>query len=141
MLRRTSIAAASAAILGLCAAPAFASTVAKHANSGNFNVPAASSQVKGWGNYHKINAHRVHVQVCAKRSPGGSEFVVVEAIAYNGNYSKHSAIAAPLGPQTPGASHGICAQMNLLYTAHLKVFSFIGNGGKITKKSSMKTIY
>jgi hypothetical protein len=139
MLRRTSIAIASAAILGMCAAPAFASPAAKHANSGKFTVPAASSAVKGWGNYHIINAHRVHVQVCAKRS--GGQFVGVEAVAYNGNYSRHSAIASVIGPETPGGGSGVCAQMNLIYTGHLKVFSFLGVGGSITKKTSMKSIY
>jgi len=140
MLRRISIAAASAAILSLCAAPAFASPGVHHASSGSFSVPSASSVVKGWGNFHLINSHRVHVQTCAKRI-GSSSWVGVEAIAYNANYSKHSAIASVLGPDTPGASRGVCTQMNLLYTAHLKVFSFVGSGGSITKKSAMKTIY
>jgi hypothetical protein len=141
MLRRISIAVAAAAVLGLCAAPAFASQGAKHhPNSGSFTAPRATSAVKGWGNYHVTNAHRVHVQTCVQKT--GHVFAVgMEAVAYNANYTRHSAIAAVILPETPGASHGVCTQMNLLYTAHLKVFTFIGQGGFITKKSPMKTIY
>jgi hypothetical protein len=141
MLRRISIAAASAALLGLSTVPAFASPAASHANSGSFNVPSASSVIKGWGSYKRINSHVVHVQMCAKRT-SGSSWVGAEAIAYNSNYSKHTNIAAVLGPDTPGASKGVCAQINLLYTGHLKVFTFVGgNNGKIAKKSAVKTIY
>ncbi|HLK00141.1 MAG TPA: hypothetical protein VKU39_09570 [Streptosporangiaceae bacterium] len=108
------------------------------APSGTFTAPAASAAVVGWGSYTKISAHLVHVQVCAKKV--GNVFAVgVEAIAYNSDYSKQGEIASVILPETPGQQ--ACTQINLFYTAHLKVYSFLGSGGTITKKSPLKTIY
>lgn len=108
------------------------------APSGTFTAPDASAAVVGWGSYTKINAHLVHVQVCAKKV--GNVFAVgVEAIAYNSDYSKQGEIASVILPETPGQQ--ACTQINLFYTAHLKVYSFLGSGGTITKKSPLKTIY
>jgi hypothetical protein len=108
------------------------------APSGSFTVPAVTSAVQGWGSYSKVNSHMVHVQVCAKRL-GNVDAVGVEAIAYNSDYSEHGVIASVIMQQTPGQQ--ACTQINLLYTGHLKVFSFIGTGGTISQKSAMKTIY
>jgi hypothetical protein len=117
--------------------PSTAATGAPGA-SGTFTVPAATAAVKGYGSYQKINSHLVHVKVCAQKV--GAAFAVgVEAQAYNSDYSKHGTIASVILPETPGQQ--ACTQINLFYTAHLKVFSFIGNGGLITKKSPMKVIY
>lgn len=107
------------------------------AHSGTFTAPAASSAVQGWGSYQVINAHRVHVQVCAKKV-GKAYAVGVEAIAYNSS-SQQGEIASVILPETPGQQG--CTQTYLLYTDHLKVYSFIGQGGTITKKSAMKPIY
>jgi hypothetical protein len=106
--------------------------------SGTFTVPAASSAVDGWGSYQVINAHRIHVEVCAKKV--GNVFAIgVEAIAYNSDYSQSGEIASVILPQTPGQQG--CSQTYLLYTAHLKVYSFIGQGGTITKKTPLKSIF
>jgi len=138
MLRRISTFAVAAAALGLCAMPAYASSSSAHASKGSFTAPSLSS-VKGWGSYDKINAFRVKVTVCAKRTSGDS-WVGAEAYAYNSNYSQHVAIAGVVGPQTPGSQS--CGTAYLLDTAHLKVFTFIGgNNGRIAKKSSLKKIY
>jgi|SRR5579859_1903727 len=114
-------------------------TAAAGAPSGSFTVPAVSADVVGYGSYQKINSHLVHVQVCAKRL--GGQFVGVEAVAYNSDYSKHGVIASVIGPETPNGSSGVCSQINLFYTAHLKVYSFDASGGSITAKSAMKVIY
>jgi hypothetical protein len=108
------------------------------ATSGSFTAPSLSAGVKGWGTYDKINAHRVHVEVCAEKT-GSASAVGVEAIAYSSDYSQDGAIASVLLPQTPGKEG--CSQTNLLFTGHLKVYSFIGQGGTIVQKSPMKSIY
>lgn len=108
------------------------------ATSGTFTVPAASSAVDGYGSYQIINSHRIHVEVCAKKV--GTAFAIgVEAIAYNSDYSQQGEIASVILPETPGQQG--CTQTNLLFTSHLKVYSFIGQGGSITKKSPMKSIF
>jgi hypothetical protein len=108
------------------------------ASSGNFTAPAVTSAVQGWGSYQIINAHRIHVQVCAKKV--ANVFAIgVEVFAYNSDYSKHGALASVILPETPGQMG--CTQTYLFYTAHLKVFSFIGQGGVITQKSPMKSIF
>jgi hypothetical protein len=97
-----------------------------------------TSAVVGTGNYAKVGSRLVHVQVCAKKV--GNVFAVgVEAVAYNSDYTKSADIASVILPETPGQA--ACTQINLQYTAHLKVFSFIGKGGVITQKSAMKVIY
>jgi len=138
MLRSISTVAAAVAVLGLSALPAYASPTTAHATKGSFSVPAANSHIKAWGSYDKINAHRVKVTICVKES-GASSWVGAEAFAYTAGYKAHVAIAGVVGPNTPG--HQSCGTTNLLDTAHLKVFTFIGNNGKIVKKSSLKTIY
>jgi hypothetical protein len=138
MLRRISTVAAAAAMLGLSALPAAAATSVAHASSGKFTVPSASSSVKSWGTYDIINAHRVQVTICTKIT-GSAFFVIGEAIAYNASLSQHDAIAAAVGQETPGGES--CSHANLLYTAHLKVFTEIGSGGRIVAKSALKTIY
>jgi hypothetical protein len=108
------------------------------ASSGTFTVPAADSGVDGWGSYQIISAHRIHVQVCAKKT-GSDSAIGVEAIAYNSDYSQQGEIASVLLPENP-VKQG-CSQTYLLFTSHLKVYSFIGQGGTIIKKSSMKSIF
>jgi hypothetical protein len=109
------------------------------ASSGSFIAPAATSAVEGWGTYKKISASLVHVQVCAKKV-GSASAVGVEAIAYNSDYSQQGEIASVILPQTPGQEG--CTQTTLFYTAHLKVYSFIGTStGTISQKSEMKSIY
>jgi hypothetical protein len=137
MLRRISTVVAATAALGLCALPAYASSSAAHASKGNFTVPNVGG-VKAWGSYDKINAFRVKVTICTQRT-SGSGWVGAEAFAYNSNYSQKVAIAAVVGPETPGSKS--CGSANLLETSHLKVFTFLGSNGRIVKKSSLKSIY
>jgi hypothetical protein len=137
MLRRISTAVAAVAVLGSCALPASASTTAAHSNSGSFTVPSASSAVKGWGSYTKINAHRIKVTVCVKQT-GNAYAVGAEAVAYSANYKSSGAIAAVVLPES---SRSACSTAYLFFTSHLKVHTFIGNGGKIVKTSSVKKIF
>jgi hypothetical protein len=97
-----------------------------------------SGAVEGWGTYDKINAFRVHIEVCAEKT-GSATAVGVEAIAYSSDYSSQGEIASVLLPETPGKEG--CTQTNLLYTGHLKVYSFVGSGGTIIQKSALKSIY
>ncbi len=141
MLRRFSALFAAAAVIGgLCALPASAAPAAAHATKHNFTIwtPKHHNVVTGWGNYTKINSARVHVYVCVKQT--GSAFAVgAEAVAYKANGSnKNIAAVIILGHKGDTA----CGQMTFLfYTAHLKVFTFIGSGGKIIVRSHMKSIY
>jgi hypothetical protein len=80
----------------------------------------------------------MYVQVCAKKV-GNAYAIGVEAIAYNSDYSQQGEIASVILPETPG--QGGCTQTYLLFTAHLKVYSFIGQGGLIVKKSPLKSIF
>jgi hypothetical protein len=137
MMRRISTAVAAVAMLGFCALPASASTTAAHSNSGSFTVPSASSAVKGWGSYQKINAHRMKVTICVQQT--GSAFAVgAEAIAYSSNYKSNGKIAAVILPE---ASRKVCSVAYLFYSSHLQVHTFIGNGGKIVKTSKTKKIF
>jgi hypothetical protein len=80
----------------------------------------------------------MHVEVCAEKV-GSVGAIGVEAIGYNSDYSQQGEIASVLLPQTPGKQG--CTQTNLLFSSHLRVYSFIGVGGTITKKSSLKSIF
>jgi hypothetical protein len=105
---------------------------------GSFTAPAANAEVEGWGTYKKINSIVVEVQVCAKKV-SGSDAVGVEVVGYGSGGTQQGAIASVILPQNP-QSEG-CQQTRLLNVVHLKVYSFIGEGGSITKKSAMKSIF
>jgi hypothetical protein len=105
---------------------------------GSFTAPAANAEVEGWGSYKKINSVVVEVQVCAKKV-GGSDAVGVEVVGYGSGGTQQGAIASVILPQNPQAEG--CQQTRLLNVVHLKVYSFIGQGGSIVKKSAMKSIF
>ncbi len=141
MLRRISTLIASAAIVGLCAIPASASTTAAHSSTHNFTMPSIKGHynvVKGWGSYHKLNAARVRVTACVQQT--GNAFAVgAEAVAYNAQ-GRSKNIAGVILQGHKGQKS--CGTMTFLfYGVHLKVFTFVGNGGHIVAKSSMKKIY
>jgi hypothetical protein len=142
MLRRISTVAAAAAMLGLCALPASAATThAAHPSKGSFTVPAASSSIKASGTYQFTTYHKanvVKVTICASLT-GSAFFVVAEAEGYTASGLQLGAIAATVGQETVG--HKSCGTAYLRGTAHLKVFSEIGSGGKIVAKTKLKTIY
>jgi hypothetical protein len=143
MLRRFSALFAAAAVIGgLCTVPALSASAApaSHASRHNFSVPTISHRnvVTAWGNYTKINSARVHVQICAKQT--GSAFAVgAQALVYNtrGKTKNISAVII-LGRKGDTA----CGQITFtFYSAHLKVFTFVGQGGRIIARSSLKKIY
>jgi hypothetical protein len=142
MLRRVSTVAAAAAMIGCCALPVSAANAqAAHPSHGSFSVPSASSSIKATGTYTFMTFHKksvVKVQVCAKLT-GSAFFVIAEAEAFGSNGKMNGAVAAAVGQQTPG--HKSCGTAYLRGLSHLKVFSEIGSGGKISKKTKLKTIY
>jgi hypothetical protein len=142
MLRRISTVGAAAAMIGICAVPAtIANAQAAHPSHGSFNVPSASSSIKASGSYQFTTYRKasvVKVSICAKLT-GNAFFVVAEAEASNSSGKEDGAIAATVGQETPG--HKSCGVAYLHGLKHLKVFSEIGSGGSIAKKTSLKTIY
>lgn len=145
MLRRISTLIASAALIGLCAIPASASTTAAHASHSNgthnFTAPSIKGRynvVKGWGSYKKLNAFRVKVTMCTEQT--GNAFAVgAEALAYNS--SGHTKNIAGIIIQGHKGQKSCGSITFLFYSSHLKVFTFVGKGGHIVAKSSLKKIY
>ena len=143
MLRRFSALFAAAAVIGgLCTVPMLSASAApaRHASQHNFTVPTIPHHnvVTAWGNYTKINAARVHVQIC-ERQTGSAFAVVAQALVYNSS-GKTKNISAVIIKGHKGDT--ACGQMTFLfYSAHLKVYTFLGQGGRIVAKSSLKKIY
>jgi hypothetical protein len=142
MLRRISTVAAAAAMIGVSALPAAASTTAAHANKGSFTVPASSSSIKAWGTYQHTTFHKasvVKVTICENLT-GSAFFVIAEAYGYTSSGKQLGAIAATAGQETPG--HHSCGTGYLRGTAHLKVFSetFQTQGGA-PHKTALKKIF
>jgi hypothetical protein len=141
MLRRIStLLVASAGMIGLCALPASASTTAAHATTHSFTFPTIKGHnvVKAWGWYEKINAARVYVKVCEEQT-GSAYAVVAEAVVYNAA-GKSKNISAVILQGKKG--NEACGHITFtFYSAHLKIHSFVGNGGKILASSAVKKIY
>jgi hypothetical protein len=80
---------------------------------------------------------RVQVHVCVTQT--GTAFAVgIEAFAYNSAGASKDIGAVVL----TGSGHSACGTMTFLfYTAHLKVHTFIGTGGTITKTSPVLSVY
>ena len=92
--------------------------------------------VTAYGSYTK-SSERVKVTICAKQT--GTAFSVgALALAYNtSGASKNIGAVVLTGPGTSS-----CGTITFLfYTAHLKVHSFIGNHGYITKTGPVLTLY
>lgn len=141
MLRRISTLIASAAMVGLCAIPASASTTAAHATTHKFNAPSIKGHynvVQGWGSYKRLSAARVQVTMCVKQT--GNAFAVgAEALAYNAQ-GKTKNIAGIILQGHKGQTS--CGHTTFLfYGVHLKVFTFVGSAGHVVAKSSLKKIY
>lgn len=140
MLRRISTILASMAVLALCALPASASTSTAHATTHNFTVPTIKHHnvVTAWGKYTKINSARVRIQICAKQT--GPAFAVgAIAVASKANGSSKNIAAVIIQGHRGSAACGVMTF--IFYTAHLKVHTFIGQGGKIIATGPVKTIY
>jgi hypothetical protein len=102
-------------------------------------VPAipGDNVVTATGSYTKIGTARVKVTVCAKQT-GGTQQVGAVADAYSASGASKNVGAVVL--TGPGGSS--CGTITfLLYTAHLKVHSFIGSGGNIVKTGPILTLY
>lgn len=140
MLRRIWTLIAAVTMIGICALPASASTSAAHAATHKFTMPTIKHHnvVQGWGTFTKINSERVVVTVCVKQT--GSAFAVgAVAVVSKPNGSTKNIGAVIIG-QGKGATS--CDHMSFVfYTAHLRVHTFIAQGGKIIATSSVKKIY
>jgi len=103
-------------------------------------VPAipGDNVVTGWGSYTKIGTARVKVTMCAKQT-GAAFSVGAVALVYSASGASHNLGATIL--TGPGNTSCVTTTF-ILYTAHLKVHSFIGgNQGTIVKTGPVLTIY
>jgi hypothetical protein len=102
-------------------------------------VPAIAGEnvADGTGTYTKVGTDRVEVHVCVTQT--GKAFAVgIQAFAYNSaGQSKQIGAVVQTGP-----GQSACGTlMFILYTAHLKVHTFIGQGGNIIKTSPVLSVY
>ncbi|MBV9451154.1 MAG: hypothetical protein JO345_35230 [Streptosporangiaceae bacterium] len=131
------------AVLALCALPASASTAstsAAHAATHNFTVPTIKHHnvVTAWGKYTKINSARVRVQICVKQTGPAFAVGAIAVVSKANGSSKNIAAVIIQGHRGSEA----CGVMTFIfYTAHLKVHTFIGQGGKIIATGAVKKIY
>jgi hypothetical protein len=105
----------------------------------SFTVPSIPGDniVSAYGSYTKIGSDRVKVTICAQQT-GSAYAVGAFAWAYTATGAKKNVGATVL----LGPGHSSCGtQYFLFYTAHLKVYDFIGQGGTITKTGPVLTIY
>jgi hypothetical protein len=134
MLRRISTVTAAAAMLALSAIPVSAATL--QSNTHKISFPGLHG-VSAWGTYTKSGS-RVRINVCAEDMDRGKFAVGAVTLAYNSSNTKH----AELGAVSIGYHQKVCRSQSLLYTGHLRVYTFVaGNKGKITGKSKTKSIY
>ena len=105
----------------------------------NFTVPAipGDNVVTAWGSYTKMGTARVKVTMCAKQT--GTAFSVgAIALVYNASGASKNVGAVVL----TGPGNTSCVAITfILYTAHLKVHTFIGDHGTIVKTGPVRTIY
>jgi hypothetical protein len=136
MLRRISLIAASLAMLALSALPASAASMQSRATTHNLSFPALSG-VKAWGTYLR-GAKFVRLNVCATDN-GRSDFAVgAVALVSNASGSRHT----NLGAVAIGYRQTVCRHQTLLYSGHLRVYTFIAsNKGTIIKRSVIRKIY
>jgi hypothetical protein len=115
-----------------------ASVPAGQGASGSFTVqPIAGENVaEGSGTYTKGTGD-VEVHVCVTQT--GKAFAVgIQAVVYNSAGATKDIGAVVL----TGAGQQSCGTLTFIgYTAHLKVHTFIGAGGNITKTSPVLSVY
>ncbi len=134
MLRRLSTIAAGAAMLALSALPASAATAATTTHKLSF---ASLSGVSAWGTYTRSGSH-VKVHVCAEDTTKGEFAAAAVFLAYNSSYSKYQ----KGGAVDIGYHDTQCVTINVLYTSHLKIYSFVGgSNGKVVRQSKTKVVY
>jgi hypothetical protein len=133
MMRRISLAAASAAMIALSALPA---STAMASTTHKLSFPATSG-LKAWGNYTKV-AKGIKVNVCAEDMSRSIYAVGAVVVVSNSTYKMHS----NLGAVAFGYHQTICRSMTLRFTSHMQVYSFAANNkGMMTHKSKLKKIY
>jgi len=133
MLRRISLAVASAAMLAVSALPASA---AMASTPHKLSFPAVTG-IKAWGTYTKV-AKGIKVNVCAEDMSRSIYAVGAVTVASNSTYKMHT----NLGAVAFGYHQTICRSMTLRLTSHLQVYSFTANNkGMITHQTKMKKIY
>jgi len=134
MLRRLSAIAAGATMLALSALPASAATATTTTHKLSF---ASLSGVSAWGTYARSGSH-VKVHVCVEDTTKGEFAAAAVFLAYNSSYSKHQ----KGGAVDIGYHDTQCVNFNLVYTSHLKIYSFVGgSNGKIVRQSKTKGVY
>jgi hypothetical protein len=134
MLRRISTIAAGAAVLALSALPASAATM--QSSTHKIHFPSLHG-VSAWGTYQKTGS-KVKINVCAEDTVRGEFAAAAVTLAYNAKYTQHM----ELGAVDIGYHQTVCRSETLRYSAHLKVYTFIGgSNGRIPVKSKTKTIY
>jgi len=115
-----------------------ASVAAGQGASGSFTIqPIAGENVAdGSGTYTKGTGD-VEVHVCVTQT--GKAFAVgIQAVVYNSAGATKDIGAVVLN----GAGQQSCGTLTFIgYTAHLKVHTFIGAGGNITKTSPVLSVY
>jgi hypothetical protein len=133
MMRRISLAVASAAMLAVSALPASA---AMASTPHKLSFPAETG-LKAWGTYTKV-AKGIKLNVCAQDTSKSIYAVGAVALASNSTYKMHT----NLGAVAFGDHETICRTMTLRFTSHLQVYSIsMNNKGMITHKSKLKKIY
>jgi hypothetical protein len=135
MMRRISLAVASAAMLALSALPASAATMGSTTHKLSF---PAETGLKAWGTYTRV-AKGIKVNVCAEDMSMSIYAVGAVTVASNSTYTKHT----NLGAVAFGYHQTICRSMTLrLFTSHLQVYSFTANNkGMITHKTKLKKVF
>jgi hypothetical protein len=134
MMRRISLAAASAAMLALSALPASAATMGSATHTLSF--PGLSG-VKAWGNYTKV-AKGLKVNVCAEDMQKSIFAVGAVTVAYNSTKKLHT----NLGAVSIGYHQTVCRSMTLRYSSHLQVYTFTANNkGMINHTSKKKNVF
>ena len=133
MMRRISLAAASAAMIALSALPASA---AMASSTHKLSFPGLSG-VKAWGNYTKTGKG-VKVNVCAEDMKKSIFAVGAVVTATNASGSMHG----NLGAVSIGYHQTVCRSMTLRFTGHLKIYTFTANNkGMINHTSKTKKVY
>ncbi len=134
MLRRISMIAASLAMLALSALPASAASM--QSSTHKLSFPALHG-VTAWGTYTRT-AKFVRLNVCATDTAKANFAVGAVALVSNASGSRHT----NLGAVAIGYRQTVCRHQTLLYTGHLRVYTFIAtNKGTIAKRSVIRKIY
>jgi hypothetical protein len=133
MLRRLSTIAAGAAMLALSALPASAATAsATH----TLHFPGLSGVIAS-GSYSKTGS-KVKIKVCVEDTKKGEFAAAAVFLAYNSSYSAH----IKGGAVDIGYHDKQCTTMTTLYSAHLRIYTFVGgSNGKVLRQSKTKIIY